>query len=541
MFKKNTRNDQQLLFTPENMYSENLQSRLKNHWSTHFYEKVFRFIDESQFAPLFSDQGRPNFPVNILAGLEILKEMHGLSDEQLYDRYHFDYTFQRALGVQGMLKNGFAIRTLYYFRAAVAECESKTGTNLYRHIFESGRDRMIQEIGLNTGALRTDSVMIEANMKKMSRVALFHKVFSNLVRDMLRKKVTLSEQYTSFLKHDEDSFCYRLKSEDTKTVLEELGQKIREVLLDHGSTVVDMKSKEDAERLLSDQCIIENDRITIKSGNQIKSSALQNPADSDATYRRKGNAEYRGYSTHAVETCDPENPVQAIVDVDTVTNIVDDASVLASNLKRIKDSTGVEVIITDGGYFSSAVREECDDLNMSFIITALRGHEQKSDRLNSMDFKYKAGKIFCCPAGHAPATQSLDEYGTLRATFSKRHCSSCVLQTRCMAFRRNMSGYICVDERRRWLDERTKHLADESYLKLCRLRPPVEGLMEKLKPKYLRGRILFRGLVRVNSRMILKAAALNFRRYLAWVLTFLEILAEKMPHNRPIVAITANG
>ncbi len=45
------------------------------------------------------------------------------------------------------------------------------------------------------------------------------------------------------------------------------------------------------------------------------------------------------------------------------------------------------------------------------------------------------------------------------------------------------------------------------------MRPPIEGLMEKLKPKYLSGKIKFRGLIRVKQRMVLRAIGINFKRY----------------------------
>ena len=53
--------------------------------------------------------------------------------------------------------------------------------------------------------------------------------------------------------------------------------------------------------------------------------------------------------------------------------------------------------------------------------------------------------------------------------------------------------------------------------------PAVEGLMEKLKPKYLRGRTLFRGRGKVRNRMTLRAIGLNFKRYWAWILDILSL------------------
>ena len=53
---------------------------------------------------------------------------------------------------------------------------------------------------------------------------------------------------------------------------------------------------------------------------------------------------------------------------------------------------------------------------------------------------------------------------------------------------------------------------------------PVKRSMEKLKPKYLTGRVLFRGLVRVRIRMIVMAMGVNFRRSYHFMLLFIQFL-----------------
>lgn len=116
MFHSNQDHVQRELFNGESRLPQAVRQRLESHWSTHFYEKVFRNIDETVFEPMYcSDNGRPNFPVNILVGLELLKEMHDLSDEQLYDRYYLDLGFQGALGIESIENTTFTLRTLYYF------------------------------------------------------------------------------------------------------------------------------------------------------------------------------------------------------------------------------------------------------------------------------------------------------------------------------------------------------------------------------------------------------------------------------------------
>ena len=56
-------------------------------------------IDETIFAPLYSSKtnSRPNAPINVLVGAMILKELNGLTDDEVIDECEFDYRFQFAL------------------------------------------------------------------------------------------------------------------------------------------------------------------------------------------------------------------------------------------------------------------------------------------------------------------------------------------------------------------------------------------------------------------------------------------------------------
>ena len=58
------------------------RQQLEETWPHVFRTLVLGMIPESEFSSLYStDQGRPNFPVAILVGLSILKEMLDLTDE----------------------------------------------------------------------------------------------------------------------------------------------------------------------------------------------------------------------------------------------------------------------------------------------------------------------------------------------------------------------------------------------------------------------------------------------------------------------------
>ena len=82
MFTSNEKHKQPSLFSAERKLPKSIQQRLTNSWSESFYKDIFCKIDEKIFAAIYcKDNGRPNFPINILVGLEILKELHNHTDE----------------------------------------------------------------------------------------------------------------------------------------------------------------------------------------------------------------------------------------------------------------------------------------------------------------------------------------------------------------------------------------------------------------------------------------------------------------------------
>src|SRR6056297_2869065 len=136
MYRKNEKHKQAGLFEDHNYFSKRKQKLSENSWAPKFYREVFCRIDEDLFKCLYTeDFGRPNVPVNILAGLDIIKELKGYTDEELLQKFHFDYQVMYSLGIRKFGSTELGIRTLYYFRKRVAEYFAETGINLTDMLF----------------------------------------------------------------------------------------------------------------------------------------------------------------------------------------------------------------------------------------------------------------------------------------------------------------------------------------------------------------------------------------------------------------------
>ena len=81
MFRKNDRHLQHHLFSCLDGLPKKLRNRLDASWAGTFYRECFMRINEMPFGELYSaSDSRPNIPVNVLIGLEILKAGFGWSE-----------------------------------------------------------------------------------------------------------------------------------------------------------------------------------------------------------------------------------------------------------------------------------------------------------------------------------------------------------------------------------------------------------------------------------------------------------------------------
>jgi hypothetical protein len=91
---------------------------LDKSWAKLFADNIFPKIEEKAFAVLYSDKAsRPNTPVNIIVGALILKELLGLTDDEIMETLMFDARFQYALHTIRDISLAF-VKELYHVSCA---------------------------------------------------------------------------------------------------------------------------------------------------------------------------------------------------------------------------------------------------------------------------------------------------------------------------------------------------------------------------------------------------------------------------------------
>lgn len=113
-FAFNPAGEQQLsLFDSYNSLTEREKKFLDKSWAKFFAEHIFPKIDEAPYSVLYSTKdSRPNTPVNIQLGALLIKELTGLSDDELLSSLLFDIRFQYALHTTSCIEQPLSDRTL---------------------------------------------------------------------------------------------------------------------------------------------------------------------------------------------------------------------------------------------------------------------------------------------------------------------------------------------------------------------------------------------------------------------------------------------
>jgi len=261
----------------------------------------------------------------------------------------------------------------------------------------------------------------------------------------------------------------------------------------------------------------EQTTIEVKPAEEISASSLQNPADDEATFRRKNGEGHKGYLFNVAETCAPENPLQLLADISTHQNIAADDSILAERLPEIKEQTGVEEMVVDANYTGEDSERVCKEQEVVIIPTEVKGRKVSGDELSLTDFRFDGNSISYCPAGHSPIEQiHKSEHGRHIARFTPEQCGNCPRLEQCPVRCRKRFYSLLFNDRQALLAQRRQQLSKEEYRRKCRLRPAIEGTISQFKQKSHNGKLRVRRLGKVRNSVILMAIGINFGRLWAY-------------------------
>lgn len=492
---------------------------LEKSWAKPFAERIFPLIDESKFACLYSDKAsRPNTPVNICVGALILKELFNMTDEEMVESLMFDVRFQYALHTTGFEEQPLSDKTLNRFRRRCYTYELEHGTDLIHETVKELSAEMAKIMKINGQIQRMDSLMVESNIKTLSRMELLYTCLSDFVTYLHKNhedgKLEGLEHY--YDPADYNRVIYHQRSSGYAERLQEILNDADRLLSSCEGGYDDVTQYQLLVRVFSEQAVREDGSIRLKTKEDgMGSDLLQNPADPDATYREKAGKQHRGYAANVTESVGEAGSI--VTDYQYGQNNHSDSEFLKEHLESVEKRPEQVTLVTDGAYSGEENRRLAKKKNIDLVTTNLSGKDTK-DICADFTFSEDGEKILRCPAGNQPKSSSLAKStGKVRASFPKNMCENCPYKDQCQPKISNKTSrvYVTKAAHERAMSQRFRKTWQFEFL--SRVRNGVETVPSILRRRYHIDTMPVRGKIRTKHMFGFKIGALNFRKLLKYL------------------------
>lgn len=489
---------------------------LDKSWAKPFSEKIFPNINEKLFSVLYStNASRPNTPVNVIIGSMILKEMLGDTDDELVESLMFDVRYQYALHTTSFEEQPLSDRTLSRFRERCITYETETGIDLIKNCINSLSSQIAEIMGIHKGMKRIDSMMIAANIKKLSRLELLYTCVANLVKLMHKREDDIPEGLEHYCEDDDQNkVIYHMRSENTddkiKTVLKDA------FLLSHKCKGEYNESSEYQLliRVIKEQTTTTDDgnlQLKSKDDETLDSSLLQNPSDPDATFRFKSGKGHRGYVANLIETVDENGSI--ITGYSYEQNIHSDSAFLKESIDSISGTKEHETtVVADGAYGGVENIALAKENHVNLVTTNMQGRKV-SDIYADFTFSEDGKKVLKCAGDQTPLTNKFNPLSEqCRITLDKDKCNQCPYKDQCKPKFYKKKTALVISWKSAERSKQQKYMKSEEFKELAKFRNGVESLPSIMRRKYRVDEMPVRGKLRTKLFFGFKVAALNFQK-----------------------------
>lgn len=519
MFATNLNHRQKPLFSTLFSLPEKQRQRLEASWAGVFYEEVFSRIDERIFAVLYSEKAsRPNVAVNILLGLEILKDGNGWTDEEMYSNFCYNVQVRYALGLHSLDEGHFELRTVYNFRQRLVHHMQQTGENLFEECFERITDEQMEAYAVKSNVQRVDSKQIASNIRRTTRLQLLVEVLQRTYRMLdATDKQAYHDSFAPYIKEKSGRYIYRLRGAKHQPHIEQIGQVMAQQVEQLGDKYATDAGYALLKRVFGEHFQVEAATVTAKTGAELSADSLQSPDDLEATFRRKRGEDHIGYVVNVTETVDDEGGLQLLTKVQTEPNTSDDAQMLNDALPDLAERTDLDTLYTDGTYSSPEVDETCRQQHVTQHQTAIRGVSPDPDALTLSNFACQLDEdghpeTLRCPHGQLVDLKPGRQEGRFVARVPADVCPQCAAHDRTQ---RATQAALCFVLYFSLAQLAVTLRRQQMHMLLASGRNPraaVEATVREVTCRFPGAKVRVRGQCRVSMTLLAAAAMSNARR-----------------------------
>lgn len=509
---------QQLSFNdPYYSMSDREKKFLKKSWSSYFADHIFPKINEDRFSVLYSDNPatRPGTPINVVFGALLIKDMRNQSDDDLLESLLFDYRYQHALHTSSMDSQPLSDRSLGRFRQRAYEYEQKTGIDLIQQEIESLSSEMAIMMKIDGTMKRMDSLMVAANIKRLSRLELLYTCLANLINEMADNGLHIPDELRHYTeKDDRNKVIYHNHSDETSEKIDVVLKDCKAILELCGENYEESSNYILFKRVLSEQTILNDDgsyRLRTKEDGGMTGRILQNPSDPDATFRDKAGKQNRGYVANVVESVGDSGSI--VTNYDFAPNIHSDSEFSKETIEKLGKQAEKVTLVSDGAFGGTDNIKLAAQNNIDLVTTNLTG-KAVSDIYADFEFSDDGKSVIKCPCGYAPKTctyNSRTEQCSI--TLDSKQCKNCPFKDKCKPHigKSVARKTISIKGKARAIQQRYRE--SEEFSKLSKFRNGVETIPSYLRRAHGIDHMPVRGLIRCKQWFGFSIGGSNIKKF----------------------------
>lgn len=532
MFTRNTSTFLNTVIDPDyiRILNEKDKSDINNSiYSFIFYNVVYQ-VNENNFKSLYSKfKGTYNAPINVLVGAIILKDYFKISIEQLLDGIKYNIGFKYALGLTSISDKPFCRATFFNFNKSLAQfaIENPTLDHPLDLVRQNLTKAQIKQYGISTDIQRIDSVRLQSNIRKYSRLQLLVECLQRFLKVLDKEDLIACEGLVAnFTSQTSEHLMYTLASEEVPQKIRDFGNVAQTLLRNFKNKYKTNKSFKLFETVFNQHFKIGKDNgfVYAIADDQLKGSNIQSPDDIDVSYGSKGKVGDTSYSASVSETCHPDNKVNLITSCIVVKNIVTDSEVFPIQLAEILSTTpNISELHTDAAYGSAQSDIICEAHQINHVQTAIKGvvpavellveairqviPTEDGAQLDGLITSYKVE----CPHQEAKVVLLKKRY---KASFNLTICMTCKLQENCSSFKNE--GVLMIDQQFYLKNKRQRSVRKLPKVRQ-KLRNNVESLMKSVKEMTLNKKLRIRGQINTAKAVCSRLIAINIGRLFRYV------------------------
>ena len=506
----------------------------KNDWSYKYSRYVLPLIDEDKFSHLFAKEGgQPNKPVKTTVSLLIFMGMERLTWRAAEFQFSRRLDWLNATGTP-IGKANIDFTTLFKFYQRLEEDETA------RNLFETITKKFIKICGVTLKKQRTDSFYIHGWLKNLSRYGLFKETMRVFLKELNRKKPKIFNQISDKLSKDYLNIGFDLTEKYKDKVhkrIEEMAKDmylLKEEFKNH-KKINKLKSFRILIKVFNQQCKVieaEGDLPTIEIREKPEGKKIINsPHNTDAEYVKKGKQQVKGHKGFITESCDKNNKIQFITDINVTNSTKSDTNELEEIQKRLEGSKSKpEEQYGDAGFVNGKTIIESREKEIklegpsSGRSQSIEGYQKEDRPLDIGDFEVTIDEgtnelaVGKCPGGETPIEQVISEKSQkINVHYEAEKCRNCSMQKRCPIRMGKGVATLTVEEQSYAGSIRHhKYMGDKNYRKQCGIRAGVEGTVHEITSTHGMRKARHREIGKIKLQMIFAGIACNVKRFIRY-------------------------